>query len=113
MFATLSFSSALFVFQACYGTPKDAGLDIVFSGVVKSSKTSQPIEGIKVSVGNHSQYTYSDASGRFNLYTETDSEYLLKFEDIDSTKNGSYAPKDTLLKQVTKSVNIEIALDLK
>ena len=46
----LSFTSALFVFQACYGTPQDFGLDILLEGQVKSKSTGLPIQGIKVSV---------------------------------------------------------------
>ena len=52
----LSFTSALFVFQACYGTPQDYGSDLLLEGQVKSKKTGLPIEGIKVAVSQTSQY---------------------------------------------------------
>ena len=35
----VSFTSALFVFQACYGTPQDFGVDILVEGKVKSKSS--------------------------------------------------------------------------
>jgi hypothetical protein len=52
IYGTLSFSTALFVFQACYGTDKDFGADYYLKGIVKSKTTNLPIPGIKVSVEN-------------------------------------------------------------
>jgi len=39
----LSLTSALFIFQACYGTLHDMGLDIFIEGQVKSEKTNLKI----------------------------------------------------------------------
>ena len=43
----ISFTSALFVFQACYGTPQDFGFDLFIEGQVKSASTGLPVKGIK------------------------------------------------------------------
>jgi len=111
LLGTLSFTSALFVFQACYGMPRDTGIDIEIRGTVKSAKTNLPIEGIKVYVSNHEQYVFSDGSGNFVLYTEKADSYLVKFEDIDADNNGTFAAKDTTIKNAYNS--IKVALDAK
>ena len=111
LLGTLSFTSALFVFQACYGMPHDTGIDIEIRGTVKSAKTNLPIEGIKVYVSNHEQYVFSDGSGNFVLYTEKADSYLVKFEDIDADNNGTFAAKDTTIKNAYNS--IKVALDAK
>ena len=109
----LSLTSALFIFQACYGTPQDMGLDIFIVGQVKSEKTSKPVKGIKVSVEGKMQYQYTDESGKFSFYTETASSYKIKFEDIDADQNGIFAGKDTLLTNIDKTVYLDIALEEK
>jgi hypothetical protein len=107
----LSFASALFIFQACYGTPQDLGLDILVSGQVKSKSSGLPVKGIKVSITNTMQYELSDENGQFSMYTEIHDNLRMKFEDIDSTDNGYYASKDTVLNNVTEEVYLEINLE--
>ncbi|MGD0756034.1 MAG: radical SAM-associated putative lipoprotein [Bacteroidales bacterium] len=109
----LSLTSALFIFQACYGTPHDMGLDIFIEGQVKSEKTNKPIKGIRVSVADMMQYEFTDEEGKFSLYTETADNYDIKFEDIDSSQNGIFAGKDTLLTNIYKTVYLNIALEEK
>jgi len=113
IYGTLSLSSALFVFQACYGTPHDLGYDVYIQGLVKSNTTNKPITGIKVSIENHPQYEVTDSTGKFKIYTSQDSEYKLKFEDIDSTKNGAFLPKDTIVKIIDESTFLNVSLDAK
>ncbi len=45
----LSLTSALFMFQACYGTGPDDMPDILIEGRVTSAKTGDPVKGIKIS----------------------------------------------------------------
>jgi putative lipoprotein (rSAM/lipoprotein system) len=113
VYGALSLSSALFVFEACYGTPKDFGMDVYIQGFVKSKTTSQPVPGIKVSVVNQPQYELTDNTGKFRIYTSQDSMYKVKFEDIDSTKNGLYLPKDTVVKIIGESTYLNVSLDVK
>jgi len=110
----ISFTSALFVFQACYGTPQDFGFDLFIEGQVKSASTGLPVQGIKVAVGENLQYQYTDEHGRFAFYTQLQESVLLRFQDVDSIQNGVYQPKDTLLtgfdeKMQTVQVNVELA----
>ena len=86
----LSLTSAMFVFQACYGTPQDFGLDLLVEGHVKSKISGFPIKGIKVSVSDNLQYDYTNDEGRFSFYTEKTDTLSILFEDIDSTQNGTY-----------------------
>jgi putative lipoprotein (rSAM/lipoprotein system) len=109
----LSLTTALFIFQACYGTPQDMGLDILIEGQVKSGKTEQPIKGIKVSVEDKVQYQYTDESGKFSFYTESAASYKIKFEDIDLNVNGIFLEKDTLLKNIIKEIYLNIKLEEK
>ncbi len=109
----LSLTSALFIFQACYGTPQDMGLDIFIEGQVKSDKTSKPVKGIKVSVEDKMQYQYTDESGKFSFYTETAISYKIKFEDTDGNQNGIFVGKDTLLTNIDKAIYLDIALEEK
>jgi hypothetical protein len=109
----LSLSTALFLFQACYGTPQDLRVDILIEGLVKSKTTGSPVPGIKISIDNVSQYQYSDAEGKFSLYTEKLDNYNVHFEDIDSTENGSFFNKDTVLMNVNNNVYLNIELEEK
>lgn len=111
VYGALSLSTALFVFQACYGPAKDLGADVYFQGFVKSKTTNLPIRGIKVSIENQPQYELTDSTGKFKIYASKASEYKLKFTDIDSTKNGAFLPKDTVLKIVDETSYINITLD--
>jgi len=109
----LSLTTALFIFQACYGTPQDMGLDILIEGQVKSGKTEKPIKGIKISVEDKVQYQYTDESGKFSFYTESASKYIVKFQDIDSNLNGIFVEKDTVLTNIVKTIYLNIALEEK
>jgi len=112
VYGALSLSSALFVFQACYGTPQDLGMDVSIQGSVKSKATNEPIAGVKVSIGNLPQYEITDNEGKFVIYTSRDSIYNVKFEDIDSTKNGTFSTKDTIVKIIDDSTSLNISLDV-
>jgi putative lipoprotein (rSAM/lipoprotein system) len=109
----LSFTSALFVFQACYGTGPDYGLDLNIKGQVKSKTSGLPIEGIKVSVPSNSQFELTDRDGKFSFYTEWRDVLAIQFEDVDSTQNGLYASKDTVLAKYNRVINLNIALEEK
>jgi hypothetical protein len=106
----LSLTSALFVFQACYGTPQDFGLDIFIEGQVKSKTASKPIKGIKVSIADKMQYELTDDEGKFSFYTETADSYKIKFEDIDAIQNGIFVSRDTLLTNINEKVYLDIVL---
>jgi hypothetical protein len=109
----LSLTSALFVFQACYGTPQDFGLDLLIEGQVKSKTSGLPIKGIKVSVAENMQYELTDEEGAFSFYTEMLEGLTLQFQDIDSAQNGLYIEKDTVLTDLREKVYVDIALEEK
>ena len=97
-----SLTGALFVFQACYGTPQ---LPMMEYGVAPmtislvSRTTGEPLEGIQVSVRNHSDENIlgtTDADGRCRVdipYSRNVVGPVLAFED----PQGQYVPKDTTL----------------
>lgn len=109
----VSFTSAMFVFQACYGTPQDFGLDVLIEGQVKSNVSNEPIKGIKVSVDGNIQYELTDDNGKFSFYTEAGSNLKIKFEDIDANQNGTFANMDTIPAITDNKVYLNILLDPK
>ena len=109
----LSFTSALFVFQACYGTPQDFNPDLFIEGQVKSKTTGLPLKGIKVSVADNMQFELTDEEGKFSFYTGMLEELTLKFQVIDSTQNRSYIDKDTILTGLNENIYLDIALEEK
>jgi hypothetical protein len=113
VYGALSLSTALFIFQACYGPMRDLGEDVYFQGCVKSKSTNLPIRGIKVSIENQPQYIFTDSAGLFRIYATIATDYKLKFEDIDNAQNGYFLPKDTLVKFVDKAAFLNITLNVK
>jgi hypothetical protein len=107
----LSLTSALFIFQACYGTPQDFGLDIFIEGQVKSKTTGIPIKGIKVTMPDNLQYQVTDQQGKFSLYTEAADSYKIKFEDVDSNQNGLFSARDTTIITREKEIYLDIVLE--
>lgn len=109
----LSFTSAMFIFQACYGTPQDFGYDLLVEGQVKSKTSGLPIKGIKVSVENNMQYEITNEEGKFSFYTELLESITLQIQDVDSTQNGLYSDKDTVLTELSEKVYLDIILEEK
>ena len=105
----VSFSAALFIFQACYGAPQDYDQDVVIQGTVKSDSTGQVVEGIKVTFTESGQYVVTDSSGTFYFYLPEQGDFAFRFEDNDSTENGSFSAFDTLIQGIP-SEPIEIKL---
>ena len=109
----ISFASALFIFQACYGMPQDMGLDLLVEGQVKSKKTGQPIQGIKVSTVDEYQYVLTNEEGKFEFYLEYADRLALWFRDIDEAENGAFTDRDTLIENPGDKVYLEIELEEK
>lgn len=101
----------MFVFQACYGTPQDFGLDVFVEGQVKSNTSGLPIKGIKVSVVNNEQYEMTDENGKFSFYTIQFDPIKIQFEDTDSSQNGLYFPKDTVVNAGSDSIHLDVVLE--
>jgi spore germination protein YaaH len=106
----LSLSSALFMFQACYGTPQDVRMDVLIEGKVTSAASGNPISGIKISASDGAQYQFSDNEGKFSFYSRHQNKWV-HFEDVDSTDNGSFLSRDTVLTNVADYVYLDIELE--
>jgi hypothetical protein len=109
----LSLTSAVFIFQACYGTPIDFGNDLLIEGQVKSKSSGLTIKGIKVLVAENMQYEITDVNGEFSFYTEMRKNITLRFTDIDSIQNGLYNNRDTVLTKLTGNIYLDIVLEEK
>jgi hypothetical protein len=99
MFGFFSVTSVAFVMQACYGTPPDMGLKILFQGKVVDKNTQLPLKRIKV-LTEFGSYDYSNDEGYVRIFipeTEVLDSVRIVCEDIDYMDNGSYARLDTLI----------------
>lgn len=111
IFGGLSFTSALFVFQACYGMPQDMMDDLLVEGKVISRITGQPIQDIMVSVEENGQFVHTNGMGEFAFYTELREKMTLQFKDVDAAANGTFTSRDTVLKNLSDRVYVEITLE--
>lgn len=107
----LSFTTALFVFQACYGMPQDMQDDLFIQGKIVSSTTSLPLNGIKVVSDLYEHYGITDNQGEFGFYTPWTDSLKLTIEDTDPASDGSYISKDTVLINPGKEVFLNINLE--
>jgi hypothetical protein len=107
----LSFTTALFVFQACYGMPQDMQDDIFISGRVVSTSTNLPLDGIKIGSDHQNHYGITDSIGEFAFYTPWIDSLKLTIEDSDPESDGNYASKDTVLVNPEHEVFLNIALE--
>jgi len=107
----LSFTSALFIFQACYGIPQDMLDDIFIEGRVISKSTHQPVEGIRVKSDKFEHYGITDSMGEFSFYTPWIDSLKLFIDDTDPGSDGSYASKDTTLLDPEHHLFLNIVLE--
>lgn len=103
LFGFLSFSTALFIFQACYGAPQDQYEDVLVKGTILSDTTNQPVSGIKVIVNSDSQFAMSDSTGSFSFYVPSATQYHLLVSDADTAANGYYSQQDTVLGSIPEN----------
>ena len=102
LFGSFSATALMFAFQACYGMPKELppdDNDILISGTIMDMETSQPIEGLSITIPDLNVDGTTDSSGVFYInasFGEIPNEILLQVNDIDSTKNGFYEDLDTV-----------------
>lgn len=93
----LSFTSALFIFQACYGMDVDYSHDMLVEGTVTAKTTGLPIKDIVVSAEPYGNGIQTDEKGEFSFYSPYFNQIKLIFEDQDSIENGSFQTLDTLI----------------
>jgi hypothetical protein len=112
LLGSISLTSALFVFQACYGSPQDFGSDVLIEGQVKSKTTGNLLKGIKVSVNECHQYEYTDEKGNFSFYTGMSDTIKVVFEDIGLVQEKIYKGKDTIISNtISKIVHLDIEME--
>lgn len=109
LIGSLSFTTALFVFQACYGTPQAVDNDFLVEGQVTSRTSGQPVQNIRVGIEGDSQHQYTDSDGRFSFYTVKRNNIKLVFEDSEE-QPGNFAKTDTLINGSSDTVCVNISL---
>ena len=120
----LSLTSAMFVFQACYGTPQDFGYDTLIEGKVTSQTSGLPIKGIKVSIRDNMSYEttqkgsmqdyisyeITNDEGEFIIFSPKDSYVTVLFEDVDSTENGSFKDTYKVLDKLDDNIFLDVIM---
>lgn len=96
VFSFFGITSALFIFQACYGAPQDMDAPDEMSGRVFNDATSQPIAGIRVINTTDHDTDITDATGKYSIYCVSPNS-VIRFEDADGNQNGLYDPLDSVL----------------
>jgi len=82
--------------RAEYGAPYAT---FKVNGKIQSSQTDEPLPNIRVVM--HYDTVYSNGQGIYETETQAfpdEQEFSIRFQDIDSTQNGSYATADTVVK---------------
>ena len=110
IFAALSGSAVAFIFQACYGTPRDLVRDLQITGTVLSASTGQPLGGITVEAKGISTTTITDADGFYTLYVPLMDEYRMDFHESATGETAHFKELDTT---VTRTDNRSIVLNIK
>jgi hypothetical protein len=114
IYGTLSLSTALFAFQACYGVERDMGNDALIYGKVTSSLDGSPIKGIKVISLHDYNYAFTGDDGGYAIFTPSYSQMGLRFQDTDSIENGLFQTRDTLFSMIpNQDLRMNISLDVK
>ncbi len=111
LFGSLSFTTALFVFQACYGIPQDMQDDVYINGQIVSGNTNLPLNGIKVESELSAHYAITNSQGQFAFYTPWTESLKLTIEDTDHASDGSYKSKDTVLINPGREVFLNLKLE--
>lgn len=110
-FTILSFSTALFIFQACYGTPQDMKDDVSIRGVILSAETGHPIPGVRVELQNTRQYLFSDEHGEFELYTSPQQQYHLALADEDGSDHGFFSGETRIIDNSMAADFLELKME--
>ncbi len=113
VFGVFSLSGILFAFQACYGTPKDFGTDVLIQGRVTSVSTKASLANIRVDIDQTGQYTVTRSDGTFRMWCEQMREYRLIFSDEQTPRNNRYTCRDTVIRHpFTNEPVIELTVDI-
>lgn len=107
-----SLTGMMFIFQACYGTPQDFGLDVLIEGQVTSASDHEAIRDVEVSVIGLDQYTTTNENGYYSLYCPRQDNYQVSFADLDGDDHGSFLNHDTtiMLDQSEEQVLLNVSL---
>ena len=111
----LSLTTALFVFQSCYGMPQGANRDMFDATVRVTNAAGAPLEGVKLSAKNP-MLTGWATLGESN--SEGLSDVYVPFDPADAyvdlrLETEGYAVKDTTITDMTSGRVIKVVLDKK
>ena len=107
-----SLTTALFIFQACYGSPPDWASDNVTVKVVRASD-GEPIGDISIKVreagsatGEWALRAYTLDDGQATLYISHNSDLGTEF--LFEDEKGVYEPKDTVVTRLDGVVRVAL-----
>ena len=105
-----SLTTALFIFQACYGTGPDMEIDMVVEGIVKAKSTGLPVKGIQVEIESNNMYDITDTNGHFTIYSSMSDGLNLLLSEYDTNTYEQTSLMDTNITDLSDSVYVEIIL---
>ena len=101
LFGSFSATALMFVFQACYGMPKNPvppDEDAVIIGTITDMETGQPVLGLSVTIPELEVEVTTDSAGVFGAIVdgvEHPNQVQLLVNDVDGTENDLYETIDT------------------
>lgn len=109
IFKGASLATVAIAFQACYGAPRDFGMDQYIEGIVLNTE-GKPVKDIYIAIDNDSiQYTQSDTEGKFQFFVQRQAEYRITFSDKQG--NAVIERKDTTIADQGRDISITVTLD--
>jgi len=109
----LGVTAVSLVFQACYGPVMPD--EVYIYGSVQSQETNAPIKGIKVSVEDANDHSFTNSNGEYSLYLPIQDSYTVKFEDVDGIENGGLFKQHTadvsFIEDTYAELNVELKAD--
>jgi putative lipoprotein (rSAM/lipoprotein system) len=112
----LGVCSACFVFEACYGSPRNEvppEYNLSLKGKVISEDSAKPIQNIKVVISNSANsanYTANTSSAGEYTYNaivnDKNLNWTIKASDIDDTINGRFNDNETTFVVSEREFNI-------
>ncbi|MBK5720592.1 carboxypeptidase regulatory-like domain-containing protein [Dysgonomonas sp. Marseille-P4677] len=109
LFKGASLATVAIAFQACYGAPRDFGMDQYIEGTILNTE-GNPMKDVIVNVNNDSiQYVQSDIEGKFRIYIPRQEQYKITFSETQGSNITER--KDTTIIDQGQDISIIITLD--
>lgn len=109
IFKGASLATVAIAFQACYGAPRDFGMDQYIEGIV-FNVDGRPMQDILIVVNDDTiQFTKSNTEGKFQIYVPKQEKYKIAF--YEKQDKNIIEKKDSIIEDRNRDISIRITLD--